>query len=331
MFSQTNTMKVYVGCLVLLCVSTSFSSAIPKPDEHKDRVLNKDLSDVEHNPDDEHNPDYDHEAFLGKEEAKSFDELTPEESKMRLGKIVEKIDKDNDGLVTEDELKVWIKYVQNRYIQNDADKQWKELQSELADNKLVWEAYKKRTYGFLDDQDMNAEEDSESYNYKDMIKRDERRFERADKNGDGALDQEEFADFLHPEEAPHMRDIVVEETIEDIDKDKDGKISLAEYIGDMHPSKEGTEEPDWVESEREAFKEDHDKNKDGLLDFEEVKNWIMPDDYDHIMGEVTHLIDSADKDGDGKLTKEEILDKYDVFVGSQATDFGEALTRHDEF
>ena len=34
---------------------------------------------------------------------------------------------------------------------------------------------------------------------------------------------------------------------------------------------------------------------------------------------------------DGKLTKEEILDKYDVFVGSQATDFGEALTRHDEF
>lgn len=34
---------------------------------------------------------------------------------------------------------------------------------------------------------------------------------------------------------------------------------------------------------------------------------------------------------DGKLTKEEILDKYDLFVGSQATDFGEALTRHDEF
>ena len=34
---------------------------------------------------------------------------------------------------------------------------------------------------------------------------------------------------------------------------------------------------------------------------------------------------------DNKLTKEEILEKYDLFVGSQATDFGEALTRHDEF
>lgn len=34
---------------------------------------------------------------------------------------------------------------------------------------------------------------------------------------------------------------------------------------------------------------------------------------------------------DGRLTKEEIVDKYDLFVGSQATDFGEALVRHDEF
>ena len=34
---------------------------------------------------------------------------------------------------------------------------------------------------------------------------------------------------------------------------------------------------------------------------------------------------------DGELTKEEIVEKHDVFVGSQATDFGEALTRHDEF
>lgn len=34
---------------------------------------------------------------------------------------------------------------------------------------------------------------------------------------------------------------------------------------------------------------------------------------------------------DKKLTKDEIINKYDLFVGSQATDFGEALNRHDEF
>lgn len=41
-----------------------------------------------------HNSEYDHEAFLGADEAKEFNQLTPEESKARLGKIVDKIDKD---------------------------------------------------------------------------------------------------------------------------------------------------------------------------------------------------------------------------------------------
>ena len=52
----------------------------------------------------------------------------------------------------------------------------------------------------------------------------------------------------------------------------------------------------------------------------------------HLLGaEAKHLINESDSDADGKLTKDEILDKYDLFVGSQATDFGEALSRHDEF
>jgi calumenin len=34
---------------------------------------------------------------------------------------------------------------------------------------------------------------------------------------------------------------------------------------------------------------------------------------------------------DAALSKEEVIEKYDLFVGSQATDFGEALTKHDEF
>lgn len=57
----------------------------------------------------------------------------------------------------------------------------------------------------------------------------------------------------------------------------------------------------------------------------------MPDNFDHAEAEARHLIYEADSDADQKLTKHEILDKYDIFVGSQATDFGEALERHDEF
>lgn len=35
----------------------------------------------------EHNIEYDHDAFLGKEEAKSFDQLSPDESRLRLGLV----------------------------------------------------------------------------------------------------------------------------------------------------------------------------------------------------------------------------------------------------
>lgn len=44
------------------------------------------LSSHQHYENEQHNADYDHEAFLG-EEAKTFDQLSPEESKERLGYV----------------------------------------------------------------------------------------------------------------------------------------------------------------------------------------------------------------------------------------------------
>ena len=68
---------------------------------------------------------------------------------------------------------------------------------------------------------------------------------------------------MHPEDCEHMRDIVVAETVEDIDKNKDGSVDLEEYIGDMYRPEDYPElngkEPDWVASEREMFKEHRDK------------------------------------------------------------------------
>lgn len=122
------------------------------------------------------------------------------------------------------------------------------------------------------------------------------------------------------------------ETIEDVDKDKDGQVSVDEYIGDMfRGAEDGEEEPEWVTHERETFASFRDKDNDGVMNAAEVREWIIPPDFDHSEAEARHLIYEADTDADSKLTKDEILEKYDVFVGSQATDFGEALTRHDEF
>ena len=67
-----------------------------------------------------------------------------------------------------------------------------------------------------------------------MMERDERRWKVADEDSDGALSKAEYGCFMHPEDCTHMRDIVVKETMEDIDKDKDGSVTMDEYIGDMY-------------------------------------------------------------------------------------------------
>lgn len=62
---------------------------------------------------------------------------------------MDKIDKDGNGFVTEEELKEWIQYVQKRYIITDTDRMWKDHEPD-ADDKLLWTSYKKRTYGYPD-------------------------------------------------------------------------------------------------------------------------------------------------------------------------------------
>lgn len=193
----------------------------------------QELSDEEHFINSHHNPAYDHEAFLG-EEAKTFEQLSPEESTRRLGLIVDKIDNDKDGFVTQEELKDWIRHTQQRYIRDDLERQWKSYNPDEKE-KITWEEYRKMMYGFLDDKEAeNSEKQDERLSYATMQKRDRRRWSYADKEGDDALTKEEFLAFLHPEESDYMKDVVVIETVEDIDKDGDGKISLSEYIGKIY-------------------------------------------------------------------------------------------------
>lgn len=79
------------------------------------------------------------------------------------------------------------------------------------------------------DAELNA--DDPVLGYKEMLERDYRRFKLADIDYDGILSFTEYIDFLHPEDAPHMREVVIRETLDDLDKNKDGKVNLEEYIG----------------------------------------------------------------------------------------------------
>ncbi|XP_072841925.2 reticulocalbin-1 isoform X2 [Pogona vitticeps] len=245
-------------------------------------------------------------------------------------KIVDRIDDNKDGFVTTEELKNWIKRVQKRYIFENVAKVWKDYDLN-KDNKISWEEYKQATYGYYLENPAEFQDATEQHSFKKMLPRDERRFKRADLDGDSEATREEFTAFLHPEEFEHMKDIVVLETLEDIDRNEDGFVDQDEYIADMFTHEDGGPEPDWVLTEREQFADFRDLNKDGKMDKEEIRHWILPQDYDHAQAEARHLVYESDVDKDQKLTKEEILDNWNMFVGSQATNYGEDLTKnHDE-
>ncbi|KAK1877930.1 Calumenin [Dissostichus eleginoides] len=251
------------------------AAALSVPTQEKRVHHQADLSDRAH--DDSHGFQYDHEAFLGKEEAKTFDQLTPEESKDKLAMIVGRIDTDKDGYISHAELHHWIKHRQRRYIEENVNKHWKDYDKN-QDGKIGWQEYKNTTYGFYLDEEFDDVEDKATY--KSMLTRDERRFKTADRDGDGIATREEFTAFLHPEEFDYMKDLVVQ---------------------------------------------------DGYLDNAEVAHWVLPGEVDHADNEAKHLIHETDTDKDQKITKKEILANWNMFVGSQVTNYGEDLTkRHDE-
>ncbi|EDO34762.1 predicted protein [Nematostella vectensis] len=158
----------------------------------------------------------------------------------------------------------------------------------------------------------------------------EENIKKEDKDGDGKISWEEykvvyFGEFNSsnlPNDHTLMRIVIGLYTME-----REGLITVEEFLGQY-----GDEVPGWVEKEREDFAKQFDKNKDGKLDREEVRAWVLPEKGESL-DEAKHLIDGSDENADGDLQLDEILLHWDLFVGSKATDHGETLRKmkHDEF
>lgn len=70
---------------LLLALALAPGALRAKPTVRKERVVRPDSELGERPAEDNQSFQYDHEAFLGKEDSKTFDQLTSEESKERLG------------------------------------------------------------------------------------------------------------------------------------------------------------------------------------------------------------------------------------------------------
>ncbi|EUB65028.1 Calumenin-B [Echinococcus granulosus] len=310
-------------CLILtLLIPLLFAQAKPHPER-------RELSEHDHNEDNPelHNLQFDHEAFLGKELAAEFDKLTDKESQERL---TQKIDQDGDNAIAETELKRWISFVSKTALRADANRHWKNLNAN-KNEPLAWRDYLERTYGVEDEISSDPERQAQ---YIKMKRDDERRWNAADMNFDNKLSLDEYSAFLHPQDYPRMRNVVIEETLGSVDTDHDGYISIEEYLVDLAKSYGRPFDPkapldDWGQKEKEQFLKHRDRNGDKRLDRQEIGEWIMPTDYDPVEAETKHLIYHADDNKDGKLQEKEVLEHHSLFVGSQALNYGRPLG-HEE-
>lgn len=79
---------------------------------------------------------------------------------------------------------------------------------------------------------------------------------------------------------------------------------------------------DAKEEMEKDFAKTFDKDNNGKLDKNEMKSWLFPDD-DFSIEEPKALIKEADDDKDGKLSMDEIMKNYKVFIEDADSDHDE--------
>ena len=180
----------------------------------------------------EHNDDFDHEAILGSaREAEEFDHLPPAEAKKRLGVLLLKMDLNEDRVVSPVELKQWIL----RSFRSLSEEESKEKLQEVdlnRDGEVTWAEYVSETYGVESEEDASLFTSKEHQEEQKLMANDKELFNAADLDKNGRLDAKEFIAFTHPEEAPHMLDVILKQTLDEKDLNKDGYIDFQEYIGE---------------------------------------------------------------------------------------------------
>jgi len=149
-----------------------------------------------------------------------------------------------------------------------------------------------------------------------------KKFEAADKDKDGLLNETEITPMIFPETDPDTMEVHIADLIDQHDKNGNGKIDLHEYkahIGDH-----------FKEPHEETKKDFHalDEDKSGHLDSEELKQWTDGTySWKKLLSKVLHMLDD---DKDDHVTIDELRKANAVKIDSLPPELAE-LAQHLEF
>lgn len=168
----------------------------------------------------------------------------------------------------------------------------------------------------------------------------EEHFNASDANGDGFLDKAEFNDFINPSDSenPKIINLLCKQEITQKDKDGDGKLNFEEYFNGLHDHIHGYDNEDAdishignITVAKERFSK-LDKDNDGFiseLELEPVLDKLYLSERYYARQQALYSISEADKNHDGRLTLEEMMENPYAFYGSVY--FSDDEDFHDEF
>uniref|UniRef100_A0A6G1SAQ9 Calumenin n=1 Tax=Aceria tosichella TaxID=561515 RepID=A0A6G1SAQ9_9ACAR len=185
--------------------------------------------------------------------------------------------------------------------------------------------------------DDNSDDDPHMKMLKLMVRRADARWKLADENGDTLLTKDEFKNLLHPDEGHDgLKELFVREATEDMDLNKDGKICLDEFMKHLQVLANDQEKTDqsWLTSQQENFGRFLDKNKDGVLEKDEIRNWLVPSKSVKFETEAKRLLDIGDTNDDHKISVAELIEHYEQYLSLLPADYWSNLSdvenNHDD-
>jgi len=300
-----------------------------------DNVLSKDLNDEvsektrsklkrEHDKEDkseEEQADYDKEVLFGGDESyEKIHDLTDEEQQEKLREfIVTRMDANSDGFIDSNELLEYTLNSMKEMHKREMNEEFHELDKDKSGD-ISWGEFNLPVEGEMSDEEKKEHEKH--------VEEEKKMFQAADKNGDGSLDEGELDAYRHPSMTKETKIAFENKVLQAHDTNKDGAISEDEFLEVMKKNSDHEEDDheSWIEYEREQFKEKLDSDKDGVLKGDELLKLTGSSSVEEkAKKEAEHLMHECDQNQDGKLTSDEIIENHQIWLHTEATDFGRRL------
>lgn len=327
----------------------------------------------EHNISNSSNPENTKELVKILEEGEAYDEydyddyddeddhfdpwdLDDEEIEKRLRKLVNRIDNNDDGRVTEVELVIWtFKSLHSIDMKENSKDDFDDM-DENEDDFATWDEFVEDEYGEFAEKDIEEHtKDLFDVDFNRQYNRVKSRFLVADSDKNGKLDLKEFETFKNPFHDEIVKDAWLEKVLEKVDLNNNGYLEKSEFDLDWerkprkyddirkHIDNNDTIEFghllegaymkhmfDVIKKEDDQFHRYLDTNSNGILEGPDLLLWLSPDNADLAWEEVEELFGLCDEDEDGVLSIEEIIEEMDMWIDSDATEYGEQLRAFDE-